>query len=339
MKLSTALHQFFDYYMPQVKGVSANTVKTYRDCFSLFLPFAAEKQSVQIDSLRLMHLSPALILNFLDHLEQKRDNITRTRNLRLATFKSLAKMIRLMYSDHLPLANKILAIPQKRAQKPLLGFLTSEEILKLLAAVDMKKQDALRDYTILHLLFDSGARASELATAHLEYFDHDNCRLAVLGKGNRFRLVPLWPITVELVKLYIEKYRAEPKLLYKNSLFINQRGQAFTRHGIYRLCKKYLCLALPAKRVQQLSPAHCFRHTCAMNLLAEGKPLSHIQNHLGHDNMQSTMVYLHMDLTRCREAQKKFIQHSQATITSDPKIDELIDWGNKDKILKWLDSL
>ena len=76
-----------------------------------------------------------------------------------------------------------------------------------------------------------------------------------------------------------------------------------------------------------------------MNLLAEGKPLSHIQNHLGHDTMQSTMVYLHMNLSRSREVQKKFMQHYQATLDADPKIDELIDWAHKDKILKWLDSL
>jgi len=129
VRLSTLLHRFFDSYLSQVKGPSPNTIKSYRDCFKLFLPFAAKKCAVRVDSLSLHHLCPELILSFLDHLENRRENITRTRNLRLATFKSLAKMIRLFYPEHKPVAESICAIPQKRAQKKLIGFLSSDECI------------------------------------------------------------------------------------------------------------------------------------------------------------------------------------------------------------------
>lgn len=339
IRLSTLLHRFFDSYLPQLKGVSPNTIKSYRDGFKLFLDFASKQCAVKVDSLSLHHLCPEIILSFLDHIEKQRCNIPRTRNLRLATFKSLAKMIRLYYPEHKPVADQICAIPQKRAQKQLIGFLSSDEILKLFAKVDMKKPGGFRDYTLLHLMIDSGARASEIATAKLDDFDPDNSTIAVLGKANRYRLIALWPITVELLKHYTQTYRTKSRWLFKKTLFINQRGEAFTRHGINRICKKYLTMALPEKRVKQLNPAHCFRHSCAMNLLAEGKPLSHIQNHLGHENIQSTMTYLHQDLTRSREAQQKFTDHCQKTLIPDTEIDELIDWDNKENTLEWLDSL
>lgn len=339
MNLSTCLHQFFDQYLPRTRGVSAHTVKAYRDALTLFLPFAAHALSTDIESLTVQHLSPKLILAFLDHLETERSNIPRTRNLRLAALKSLAKMIRLIYPEQRDIADRILDIPQKRAQKRLIGFLSQEEILKVFAAVDLAKKEGFRDYALLHLLFDSGARASEIATLNLDYFDLQKRTLAILGKGNCYRLIELWPKTAQLINFYLANYRAAPKPLYRHRLFINQRGEQLTRHGIHRLCQKYLSMVLPEKRLKDLSPAHSFRHSCAVNLLRSGKAVTDIKNHLGHENVQSTMVYLQMDLSRKQEVQKKFIEYTRSILVSDPKINELIDWENREKTLDWLDSL
>jgi len=135
------------------------------------------------------------------------------------------------------------------------------------------------------------------------------------------------------------KYRVKPKPLYQYRLFINQRGTELTRHGIYRICKNYLTKALSPKRVKNINPVHSFRHSCAIRMLACGEPISTIKNHLGHENIQSTMVYLQLDLTRKKEVQRKFIEYAQSNLHQDPKIDELIDWENKQDILEWLDSL
>jgi len=197
----------------------------------------------------------------------------------------------------------------------------------------------LRDYALLHLLHDSGARASEVATLNLDYFDPQQKTLAILGKANRYRQIRLQPKTAQLIEVYIKKYRPVPKPLYRHRLFINQRGQELTRHGIYRICRKYLSMVLSPKRLKQINPAHSFRHSCAVNMLASGASLSEIKNHLGHENVESTMVYLHMDLSRKQQVQKKFIEHTQSFLAQDPKIDELIDWENKQDIMAWLDSL
>ena len=244
-----------------------------------------------------------------------------------------------MHPDKKLLAENILSIPQKRMQKKLIGFLYPDEIDKVLNAVDLKKSQGLRDYCILQLLYDSGVRASELATLNLDYFDPQRKTLAILGKGNRYRQIELEPKSCQLLKIYMTQYRMRPKPLYQQRLFINQRKEEFTRHGIYRICKKYLSMALSAKRLKQINPVHSFRHSCAIRMLARGNSIIDIKNHLGHENIESTMVYLKLDLARKKHIQQQFIQHTQSLLPHDPNIDKLIDWKNKKDIINWLDSL
>jgi integrase/recombinase XerD len=339
MRLEMCIYRFFDQYLPRLKGSSDQTIKAYRDVFSLLLPFVAHKLSIQIASLRVEHLSPDMILAFLDHLETDRNNVARTRNHRLAAIKSLAKMIRLMYPENRVEAQRILDIPQKRTQKQLVGFLYPDEILKVFHCVNLIKNNGFRDYTILHLLEDSGARASEIATLNLDYFDPQNNRLTILGKGNRYRQIELGQRTVQLIKHYITQYRIKPKPLYQHRLFINQRGEGMTRHGIYRTCKKYLQKALDSKRLKNINPVHSFRHSCAVSLLLSGESLTNIKNRLGHEDIQSTTIYTHMDLTLKKAVQKKLTEYMKSNISEDPQINELIAWENKNEILEWLDSL
>ena len=339
MRLETCIYRFFDQYLPHVKGSSDQTVKAYRDVFSLLLPFAAKKLSIQIGSLRVEHLTPDMLLFFLEHLESDRGNSVRTRNHRLAAIKSLAKMIRLMYPEKREMAQRILDLPQKRTQRQLIGFLYPDEILKVFHCVNLIKKNGFRDYTILHLLEDSGARASEIATLNLDYFDPQHHALIILGKGNRYRQIELEQKTVQLIKQYVAKYRVKPKPLYQQRLFINQRGEEITRHGIHRICKKYLHKALNPKRLKNINPVHSFRHSCAVSMLLSGKSLTDIQNRLGHENIQSTTVYTHMDLTRKQAVQKRLIEHMKSNLVEDPKISEWVDWENKKDILEWLDSL
>ncbi len=339
MKLTSCVQQFLDQYHFRIKGSSLRTIEAYREALSLFLPFAAKYYSIKVASLSIDHLSLKLILAFLDYLNSDRRNAASTRNQRLAVIKSLAKMIRLMHPHKREIADVILAIPQKKSQKKIVGFLYIEEIFALYQAVDLKKTLGFRDYTILHLLADSGARASEVAMLNLDYFNPAQKTLTILGKGNKFRLIKLGQKTTDLIKRYITQYRPHPKPIYQHCLFINKHGAPLTRKGIYLLCQKYLSIALNPKRLKMIHPVHSLRHSCAMNMLASGKSLSDVKNHLGHESIQSTMIYLKMDLRTKRAVLKKFIEYSQSTLEHDPKIDELIDWEHKKETLAWLDSL
>jgi site-specific recombinase XerD len=339
MRLSTCLHQYFYEYLPWIKGTSEQSIKTYRQAFSLFMHFLANYHSIKIKSLKIEHLTPEAVLAFLNHLETERKNTVQTRNNRLAVIKSLAKMLRFMHPDKKRIAEALLAIPQKRAQKKVMGFLHPEEIMNVFSVVDLKKKEGMRDFTILHLLYDSGARASEIATLEFDYFDPENETIAVLGKGNRYRLINLCPRTASLISDYIINHRVNPISLFAHRLFINQRRRGMTRHGINKICRKYLTKTLPGKRLKGLSPAHCFRHSCAVNMVTSGDPVSDIKNRLGHQSVESTMIYLQLDLSKKRKIQKKLIEYMQLKINQNKKIDELIDWENNAEILAWLDSL
>lgn len=339
MKLSPCIHQFFDHYLPNIRGMSYHTIRSYRDTFKLFLPFAAQYYGIKVNSLRLEHISSELIIVFLDDLQRERNNLPKTRNLRLATLKSFAKMLRLMYPEQRELAERIINIPQKRFQKSLVGFLYYDEILQVFKTVDIRRREGFRDYTLLHLLYDSAARASEITTLNLDYFNARQKTLAILGKGNRFRLIELERRTSQLLELYIKKYRLNPRPPYQHRLFINQRGEQLTRHGIYRICKKYLSMALSAKRLKYINPVHSWRHSRAMDLLYQGKAITDIQNRLGHDSVQSTDIYLHLDLNRRRHIQRQVMKYMQSVLTADPKIDELLQWESDKDIMSWLDNL
>jgi site-specific recombinase XerD len=339
MKLSPCIHQFFHHYLPHIKGMSYLTIQSYRDTFRLFLPFAAQYYAIKVKSLRLEHITWELIIAFLDELEQQRKNIPKTRNQRLAAIKSFSKMIRLVYPESRDLANRILDIPQKRTRKPLIGFLYYEEILDVFHSVDIKKPEGFRDYTLLHLLFDSGARASEITSLNLHYFNPHQQTIAILGKGDRFRLITLNKKTSQLLQLYITKFRSTPKPPYQHRIFISQRGEELTRHGIYRICRKYLHKTLPPKRLKTINPVHSFRHSRAVDLLYQGKDITEIQNFLGHDNVQSTSIYLHLDLNRKRHIQRQLMKHMESILSLDPKITQWLDQQKEIDILKWLDTI
>lgn len=339
MRLSTFIHQFFKKYLPNIKGVSGHSIKAYRDTFKLFLPFAANHYAIKIESLSISHFTPEVVLCFLDHLQSERKNTAKTRNHRLAAIKSLAKMIRFMYPQWSALMDKIIFIPQKRIQRKLIGFLYPEEIDKVLNAVDINTALGFRDHLILQLLFETGARASEIATLNLDYLNPEQCTLAILGKGNRFRQIELSPTTIKLIKVYVVKYRRRPTTPYEKRLFISQHGKALTRHGIYRLCRKYLRLVLSRKRLKVVNPVHSFRHSCAVSMLAAGCSTTDIKNQLGHENLQSTMTYLQMDLSRRRKIQQRFTEYTQSVMSRNAAIEELIAKEENDDIMTWLDSL
>lgn len=339
MNLSVCIRRFFTEYLTDMKGVSACTIRTYRDAFRLLLPFAANYHRIKISSLEIEHLSFEMVLAFLNHLEKDRQNTAGTRNSRLAAIKSLAGMICLVYQDHRDIAEGIIGIRKKRSHKPLIGYLTHDEVMKIFDAVDLKRQEGFRDYVILHLLYDSGARAAEIAGLTLEDLEPDSKRLTLLGKGNRYRVVELWPKTVELLEKYIASHRRTPLTPYGNILFTNQRRKPLTRFGIHKLCLKHLKKVLPAKRLKALNPVHSFRHACAVTMLQSGYGITDIKLRLGHSRLESTMTYLNLGISIRKKIQEEFIGHTTSMMKNDKKLDELIDWDNKIDILTWLDDL
>lgn len=339
MKLNECVALFLTKHLNDLRGVSPETIKSYKDAFRTFIPYAARYLSKKAKHIDVADLSTDLVIDYPDHLEIQLGNSAKTRNSRLAAIRSMARMILLFDPENKEVAERILNIPSKRTAKPLFGFLTHDEALKVFDSVNLKRKEGFRDYTILHLMYDSGARAHEIAGLAVDALDLKEMHIGVVGKGRRFRIVQLWPRTASLIAEYLKSHRERPAPLFQNRLFINQRRRGFTRHGIYRICEKHLKKALPEKRWKQLNAAHCFRNASAVNMLMNGSDISEIKNHLGHEDIKSTMIYLKLDLSRRRQVQKRFIEYTKTIIKQDTKIDDLIEWKNKDEILKWLDDL
>lgn len=160
--LATLLSAFFLRYLAVERGVSPHTTASYRDSMKLLLQFAAARCGRSVDQLAIEDLTAPLVLDFLADLETSRGNTTRTRNARLAAVQTFFRYVAGREPALAALCSRVLAIPAKKALRPLLGYLSEQELGHLLAQVDRLARHGERDYVLLSVLYDTGARIQEL---------------------------------------------------------------------------------------------------------------------------------------------------------------------------------
>ena len=293
--LARLLQAFFYRRLIQQRGASRHTVAGYRDTFRLLLRFAESRRALAPDALSLADLNAELVLAFLDDLEDTRHNTVRTRNVRLAAIRAFAHYVALQEPAALPQMQRILAIPAKRFDRPLVGSLSREEIEAVLKAPDPDTWSGQRDRALLLTLYNTGARVSELAGACRTDLEGQGCRaLCLHGKGRKERVVPLWSRTTALLRQWLERIGPEPKC----ALFPNRQGEPMTRSGIAeRLADSVRRAApgCPSLAERHVSP-HTIRHTTAMHLLQAGVDVTVIALWLGHESTETTHQYLEADL-------------------------------------------
>lgn len=334
MELSACLHQFFHTYLHDQRAVSSHTLKSYRDTFKLFVAYLHAKKRAQ--RLNVEILDVKTVLAFLQHLEQERDNGIQTRNQRLAAIQCFFHYVSLHHPSLEPQAKRILAVPVKRVPPTPVSSLNKKELETLLAQPVSSTPDGFRDLCILTFLYNTGARAQEVADAKLSWFDFPNRTATITGKGRRTRITPLWPSTVQLLKSYKDNDRRKPKPETPDYFFINQRGGPFTRFGIRAIVKKYLKSAAkhcPSIAEKKLS-THSLRHTTACHLLESKVDPNVIKAWLGHASISSTSRYLDTDLNHKRRILDQFGPPNYVVSSLGPKKGD-----SPDKILDWLDDL
>jgi integrase/recombinase XerD len=294
--LAPTLQAFFTDRLIRQRQVSPHTVAAYRDTLRLLLSFAAARRGTEPSKLNLGDLDAPLIGAFLDHLEQQRGNGVRTRNARLAAIRSLFRYAALRHPEDAAVIERVLAIPPKRFDRQLLTFLTESELQALLGAPDLTTWTGRRDHALFALAAQTGLRAAELigiqcADVHLGLGPHVNC----LGKGRKRRITPLTKATVAVIRAWL----AERGNQAAQPLFATRTGRALSRDALEHRLAKYVasaartCPSLANKKVS----LHVLRHTAAMRLLHAGIDTAVIALWLGHENMETTQVYLHADLT------------------------------------------
>ncbi|TRZ48870.1 integrase [bacterium] len=339
LRISGYLHSFFTDYLCLQRDLSINTVRTYRDAWRLLLEYGQEERGMgPPQNWRIYQINRQLILEFLVHLEEKRKVTPRTRNNRLAAIHAFFHHLRLVEPELDSQCRRILAIPPKRCKRATIDFLESDELQAVIESVPEESPTAYRDRALLVFAYNTGARVHEIAGAKREHIIPGAAPcIRILGKGNKERVVPLWNGTLNLLELYIDRFRSHPRTpAYAPYLFLSSRGRPLSRFQVGRIITRYIHLAAercPSLRKKRLC-AHSMRHTTACHLLQAGAELNTIKAWLGHASVESTQVYIDLDLRKKGEVLQDLITPELVRLCSQSQSHQqegslpLMDWLN-----------
>jgi len=299
--LAPSLQAYFTDRLIGQRAASPNTIAAYRLTFCLLLRFASQRTGKPPSELDIAQLDAPLIAAFLEHLQQERGNSAATRNNRLAAIHSLFAYLALHHPEHAATIQRVLAIPPKRTERNLLAYLTEPEVDALLAACDQAAWTGRRDHAMLALTIQAGLRISELAGLVCQDITlAAGANVHTIGKGRKERRTPLTPPTKATLNAWLRERAGAPE----DPLFPTITGKRLSRDAIERRLARHVavaaqtCPSITTKRVTM----HTQRHTAAMRLLLAGNDITVIALWLGHEQISTTNIYLHADMTHKQQA-------------------------------------
>jgi integrase/recombinase XerD len=339
--LGAVLGSFFNDHLKLQKGLRPSSITSYADAIRLFLQFAAEAAGKKITQLGFEDLDADAVSSFLNSLEERRGNKAQSRNQRLAAIRTFFEYVGQRFPDRLAQAQKVVAIPRKRAPLPETVSLERDEIESTLALLPADKPSSLRDRTLLLFLYNTGARVQEVADLRVKdiVFDPTPC-VHLHGKGDKWRTCPLWPETAALLKKALcQQGSARPP---DAPVFTSTRGTALTRFGIYKIvgrCTRHIVKTGSDSRTRPITP-HVWRHTTATHLLEAGVDLNTVRGWLGHERLETTNRYAEISLRSKEAALEKCTVPTGAIPTgANSRIPEKPAWQSDATLLAWLRSL
>ncbi|MFH0828783.1 MAG: tyrosine-type recombinase/integrase [Candidatus Kerfeldbacteria bacterium] len=292
--LAPHLSAYLRERLPLERQASPHTCDTYAYAFRLLVTFAAQRLHTTPSALAIEQLDAPLILAFLEHLETVRHNRPKSRNARLAAIKAFAHFVEYRVPSSLEQVRRILAIPFKKTDEPLVCCLDRAEVQALLDAPDPRTRCGLRDRAMLHLAFAAGLRVSELVGLSVDDLGlRAEPSVHVLGKGRRERVLPLWKETAHALRAW---YAVRGAALCP-AFFLSMRSVPLTRAGFEYILKRHVTAAgakQPSLAAKRVSP-HVLRHTCAMHTLQATHDIRKVALWLGHASVQTTEIYLRAD--------------------------------------------
>jgi len=322
------VQQFFTEYLVGQRALSPRTVASYRDAMTLYLGYAAQQLGRPPMAMQLTDMTPELILKFLAHLERERHNSVRSRNLRLTALRAFLKFAGRRDVTALHAIERAMAVPMKRFEQPLLGHLTRAEMIAVLGQPGTE-WTSQRDYLLLSLLYNTGARVSEIVWVRVVDVVLDGSACVHLhGKGRKDRSVPLWKSTAAAIRAWLH---ANPQLRASAALLPNRAGHPMTRCNVAQRLALAVHRAVaeqPSLKTKRVSP-HTLRHTTAMHLLQSGVPFNVIALWLGHESTNTTHRYVEANL----EMKEKALARLQAPDIKLPR------FRADDDLMKFLQSL
>jgi len=287
---------FFVQHLTQQRALSPRTVATYRDAFVLFLDFVQAHCAKSPTAISLTDLTPELILAFLDHLERKRHNTVRTRNARLAALRSFLKFAAHRDLSALHVIERALGVPAKRFERPMLGFLSNPQMRAIIGVPD-DTWTSRRDHLLLGLLYNTGARVSEIIGVRVaDIVLHGAACVHLHGKGRKQRSIPLWRSIANETRAWLKH---NPRLTAHCALLPNRDGEPMTRSNVTQrltLAVRAATKHHPELATRRISP-HTIRHSTAMRLLQSREHPGVIALWLGHESPNTTHHYVEADLS------------------------------------------
>jgi site-specific recombinase XerD len=324
------LQAFFLQWLGQQRNCSANTVRSYRDTWRLFLRFIAKRKDRPVAKLSLPDLTAVEVLAFLQYTEDERKDSIGTRNCRLAALRSFFSYV----TDRDPSAAaqcaEVLRIPTKRTIQSAIHALELDEVSAILAQPNRANLEGQRDHALLFFLYNTGARIQEALDVCPQAIHFDSpSHVRLLGKGRKERFCPLWPETIDLIKALLKRRpRAETE-----PIFVNRYGDPLGASGFRYKLDQYVADAakhVPSLNSKKVTP-HRFRHATAVHLIAAGIDVTVIRSWLGHASLDTTNHYAQANI----ETKRKALE-AVDTIAKEQKPPS---WKQNTDILAWLDSL
>lgn len=327
--------RFFTVYLPGERGFSEATIISYRDTFKQLLLFCKSHLGLQPEKLTVSNLSRDVISEFLGFLELEGKSVS-TRNQRLAAIKCFFRYVQYAFPEYLNLAADVLQVRMKKQPEAVVDYMSVDGVACVLQQPDMNSSGGYRDALMLTLLYDSGARVSEITKMRIGDIRLQSPATIVLhGKGSKDRIVPLSAKTAALIENYMQRKRLLTAMHKDKFLFTNRSGEQLTRAGIAYILHKYVDAArighsdlIPDK----FSP-HCMRHSKAMHLLQAGVAIIYIRDFLGHESIKTTEVYARADSKSKRAALDA--AYSASLDTDAPEK----SWNDDDNLMKFLTDL
>lgn len=322
------LTMYLSEYLPVQRAVSENTVSSYCTTFKLLIHYCREVEKIQERQLDFPSLTDDLVIRFLQWIEDERGCSISTRNQRLFALHSFFRYAQGQLPQYYMNFSKILNISKKKAPKPSIGYIDLDNMEKILSGPNLDKKSGRRDAALLSLMYDTGARVSEIVSLSVRDIRLDNpAKVHLLGKGSKFRDVPILPETKSLLHSYMRENNLLTPGKQDAPLFFNHSGGKLTRARVTYIVKKYT-EEFTAVNNAAISP-HILRHTKAMHLLQAGVNIVYIRDLLGHSDITTTEVYARADLKMKQSALEKVRSIAPAETPS---------WQQNPDLLVWLEN-
>ncbi|MDR1638568.1 MAG: site-specific integrase [Clostridiales bacterium] len=298
--LVIALTDYFTSYLPDAKGLSGNTIKSYDYCFSLLFEYMDTKKGVAPEKVTLKSLDSDTLTGFLQWLETDRNCTVTTRNARRAALSAFSKFaLKRGYDGSIPFYGAVSSNPKKKrgAQGEPIKYFTMSEIAAMLALPDTKTVIGRRDMSLMSMLYATGARAQEMCDLKVnDIFQGEETNVRLTGKGSKSRLVTIPENASIILNKWLGErdFRLDRQADREKHLFSSQTHEHMTISCIEEIVKKYVLIAKethPGMVREKTYTPHSFRHSIAVHMLEAGESLQVIQSFLGHASIETTSIY------------------------------------------------